>query len=241
MSRNATGLSIIGTVRRCKVGFAFAKFMSCAKDRQAGPLVSSHNKVLMGHWNHNIHYHDVLLQAVPSGCQRALDVGCGTGSFARQLALRSREVTAIDTDHGTLERCRLATTAEKNVTFVEGDIMTYPFPNNSFDFIAAVATLHHLPLVPALTRFSNLLKSGGVLGVIGLYRARTAQDFVLAAVALPTSWTMRRLRDYTDVKAPLQEPNESLHEIRTACDSTLRGGTIRRHLLFRYSLVWHKP
>jgi ubiquinone/menaquinone biosynthesis C-methylase UbiE len=195
----------------------------------------------MGQWNHNIQYHDVLLRAVPSRCQHSLDAGCGTGSFARQLALRSGEVIAIDADYDTLERGRMATPAETRVTFVRGDVMTHPFCDNSFDFIAAVATLHHLPLGPALTRFRDLLKSGGVLGAIGLYRARTAKDFALAAAALPTSWAMRRLRDYTDVEAPLQEPRETLHEIRTACDATLHGGTVRQHLLFRYSLVWRKP
>ena len=148
---------------------------------------------------------------------------------------------AIDADHDTLERAKIATTAGTRMTFVEGDVMTYPFCENTFDFIAAVATLHHLPLGPALTRFRNLLKSGGVLGVIGLYRARTAKDFALAGAALPTSWTMRRLRDYTDVEAPLQEPKETLNEIRTACEATLLGSTVRRHLLFRYSLVWRKP
>jgi len=186
----------------------------------------------MGKWNHNIQYHDILLRAVPPRCQHALDVGCGTGSFARQHALSSREaqgppdaapknggtypssrdsaamtcassseVIAIDADRDTLERGRMATAAETRVAFVEGDVMTHPFCDNSFNFIAAVATLHHLPLGRALTRFRNLLKSGGVLGVIGLYRPRTAKDFALAAAALPTSWTMRRLRDYTDVEA----------------------------------------
>jgi hypothetical protein len=36
-------------------------------------------------WNHNSHYHDLLLAAVPPGCRRALDVGCGLGTFARKL------------------------------------------------------------------------------------------------------------------------------------------------------------
>jgi ubiquinone/menaquinone biosynthesis C-methylase UbiE len=195
----------------------------------------------MSQWNHNIQYHDVLLRAVPSRCQCALDVGCGTGSFARQLALCSRDVIAIDADHDTLERGRMATPADTRVTFVDGDVMTYPFGENSFDFIAAIATLHHLPLRSALARFRSLLKPGGVLGIIGLYRARTVKDFALSAAALPTSWTIRRLRDYAEIEAPLQEPKETLHEIQTACNATLHGGIIRQHLLFRYSLVWRKP
>jgi ubiquinone/menaquinone biosynthesis C-methylase UbiE len=195
----------------------------------------------MAEWNHNIQYHDVLLRAVPSHCQHALDAGCGTGSFARRLARCSREVIAIDADRGALERGRSATTAEAGVTFVEGDVMTYSFGDNSFDFIAAIATLHHLPLTPALVRFRGLLKPGGVLGVIGLYRAQTAMDFALAAVALPASWMMRQLCNPADIGAPLREPGETIHELRTACDATLPGIIIRRHLFFRYSLVWRKP
>src|ERR1035438_1423379 len=36
-----------------------------------------------GPWNHNIHYHDVVLRSVPPRCRRALDVGCGQGLLAR--------------------------------------------------------------------------------------------------------------------------------------------------------------
>ena len=39
-------------------------------------------------WNHNIHFHPVVLDAVPTGARRALDVGCGAGGLARELAER---------------------------------------------------------------------------------------------------------------------------------------------------------
>jgi hypothetical protein len=32
-----------------------------------------------GYWNHNVHYQPVILNAVPPGCDTALDVGCGDG------------------------------------------------------------------------------------------------------------------------------------------------------------------
>ncbi len=35
-----------------------------------------------GYWNHNVHYQPVILGAVPAGCGRALDVGCGDGLLA---------------------------------------------------------------------------------------------------------------------------------------------------------------
>ncbi|MEZ0075689.1 hypothetical protein [Planotetraspora sp. GP83] len=31
------------------------------------------------YWNHNVRYHRVVLDAVPYGCDTALDVGCGDG------------------------------------------------------------------------------------------------------------------------------------------------------------------
>ncbi len=49
-------------------------------------------------WSHNIHYHHILLQAIPPNCRRALDVGCGRGLLARELAHHSPEVVAIDAD-----------------------------------------------------------------------------------------------------------------------------------------------
>jgi hypothetical protein len=119
--------------------------------------------------------------------------------------------------------------------------MTHPFVVDSFDLITAVATLHHLPLRPALTRFRSLLRSGGVLAIIGLYRAQTLSDYALAASAFPLSWILRWLRGHTDVEAPVQNPRETLWEIRSACDSLLPGAVLRRHLLFRYSLFWRKP
>lgn len=167
-------------------------------------------------WNHNIHYHDAVLGAIPPNCRRALDVGCGRGLLARKLAARCGEVIGIDSYRESVVAAGAAIDAGSRVTFVEGDVMTYPFSGSTFDLITAVATLHHLPLAPALERFRDLLNPGGVLAVIGLYRARTAADYAWSAVALPTSLILRRRYGYADVGAPLHAPEQTLGALRTA-------------------------
>jgi len=47
-------------------------------------------------WNHNVHYHPVLLGQLPAGAGDALDVGSGTGMLTRQLRERIPHVTGID-------------------------------------------------------------------------------------------------------------------------------------------------
>jgi SAM-dependent methyltransferase len=191
-------------------------------------------------WNRNIHYQDAVLGAVPATCGRVLDVGCGDGLLASELAGRSGDVVAIDVDAPTLDRARMAY-RQPNLSFVEADVTSHPFDDGSFDFIASIATLHHLPLVPALDRFKQLLRPGGVLAVIGLYPLSTFPDFAWALVALPVSWWLRVTNGYEEVAAPTRDPDETLDEIRCAAERILPGVAIRRRLLFRYSLVWQKP
>ena len=206
--------------------------MSASEPREATPRRP---------WNHNIHYYDIVLRSVPPFCRRALDVGCGTGSLARRLANWSERVIGIDVNLEMVSHARSFPNLDPRIVFVEGDVMTHPFPADSFDFITAVGTLHHLPLRPALARFRDLLRPGGVLAVIGLYRHSTLADFALDAVAVPTSWILRAVHGYSDPPMRKQMPRETLREIRGASEALLPGAMIRRLLLFRYSLIWRKP
>ncbi len=191
-------------------------------------------------WNRNIHYHDLVLRAVPPGCRRALDVGCGDGRLASELAETCGEVIGIDSHAPTLARAR-DRYRRPNLAFVDGDVMTHPFALESFDLVSAVATLHHLPLEPALLRMRDLLKRGGVLVVIGLYRTATLADVAYDVAGKLAGWGWRVTHAYEEVEAPTQDPDETLEAIRTAAERILPGVALERQLVFRYSLVWQKP
>lgn len=89
-------------------------------------------------WNHNIHYYSLVLGSAGPACRRARDVGW------RRLAQHCQEVVAIDMDPDAISQARAGGDQEGRIKFIEGDVMTYPFPDDNFDLISAVATLHHL-------------------------------------------------------------------------------------------------
>jgi len=194
---------------------------------------------MAGEWNHNIHYHSIILHSVPPGCRLALEVGSGIGDLTSKLADRCAGVIGIDVDRKMIQaRFR---NRDARVQFLAGDIMQHPFASASFDFIAAVAVLHHLPLRPALERLRDLLKPGGVLAVVGLYRAQTIADYAIDSVAVPASWIMRMRRGYFEPPTCKVMPRETLAELKHACGEVLPGASIQRLLLFRYFLTWRKP
>jgi 2-polyprenyl-3-methyl-5-hydroxy-6-metoxy-1,4-benzoquinol methylase len=192
-------------------------------------------------WNHNTHYHGFVFRALPPNCQRALDVGCGRGALVRKLAAHCEEVVGIDADSGCIAHAKASADVQPNITFINGDVLTHPLQRNSFDFLVAVATLHHLPLRSALQRFSDLLRPGGVLVIIGLYRIVTPTDYAFSATALPISWVIRLLQGQEQVGAPTRDPAETLRSIRREAASVLPGAAVRRQFFFRYTIVWRKP
>jgi SAM-dependent methyltransferase len=192
-------------------------------------------------WNHNIHYHPRVLAAAPRPCRRALDVGCGRGLLSADLLGVAGEVVGIDPDPRSLAHARAHLGGEARLSLVEGDAMTHPFAPASFDLVAGIAVLHHLPLAPALTRLAGLVAPGGVLAVIGLARPTTAQEAAMAVAAYPVNQLLRRVKGEVPVGAPVKDPAETLPQIRAAAAEALPGASVRLLLLFRYELIWRKP
>jgi ubiquinone/menaquinone biosynthesis C-methylase UbiE len=99
----------------------------------------------LDYWNHNVHYQPLILRAVPSGCGRALDVGCGDGLLACRLAQRCGSVTGIDSDARMINVARSRAEGSRGqLTFIEADFLAHPMADASFDFVCANTSLHHM-------------------------------------------------------------------------------------------------
>ena len=196
--------------------------------------------VRTGRWNHNIHYHPLILAAVPAGCSRALDVGCGEGMLARELAQSVPHVTAIDLDEPSLRLGRALDPARR-VEYLAGDFLGYPF-DSSFDFIASVAALHHMDMRQALGRMRELLRPGGTLAIVGLARSKYPADLPADAAGVVLHRVYSARRGYWEHSAPtVWPPPETYRSARRLAAEVLPGVRYRRHPLWRYSLVWSKP
>jgi len=194
-------------------------------------------------WSHNDVYHRWILRQLPNHVSASLDVGCGTGNLVRVLAGRSERATGIDTDPGVVDLARSRSASVPTATFEVCDLLDLP-GGRVFDVVTAVAVVHHVPLHAALAQLRSLVTPGGVVVIVGCYRAATRTDRWVDLVAVPANLIMGLLRSARSpdarvaMSAPTVAPTTTLAEIRTAAAQVLPGARVRRRLFWRYSLVY---
>jgi ubiquinone/menaquinone biosynthesis C-methylase UbiE len=206
---------------------------------------------------HNEHYHNFLLRHLPSNCQDALEIGCGTGAFARLLAERSQNVVALDLSPEMIRIARERSAQFRNIEFELADVRDRVLPVESFDCVATIATLHHLPFREILLKMKASLKPGGVLLVLdlfeperNLFKPEGLLDTSLNIFAIAVSGSLRlihhgRLLPRREVRDAWAEHLRhdiypTMHAVRELCAEILPGARVRKHLLWRYSIVWKK-
>jgi 2-polyprenyl-3-methyl-5-hydroxy-6-metoxy-1,4-benzoquinol methylase len=104
-----------------------------------------------------------LLAHAPARINEALDVGCGSGAFARALAGRSRHVLGIDLSPGMVELARQRSCHLANLEFAIQDASISELPEGRFDCVVSIAMLHHVSIRPMLLRLRAAVAPGGVL------------------------------------------------------------------------------
>jgi hypothetical protein len=77
--------------------------------------------------------------------------------------------------------------------------------------------------------------------VIGLYREHGAVDLLASLLALPVSLGLRLGHERNDSGVPRRAPDLTLRAIRSHVDEVLPGATLRRRLLWRYTVLYRAP
>jgi SAM-dependent methyltransferase len=195
-------------------------------------------------WDHNAHHRPLLLDLLPPGCERVLDVGCGAGEFAVELARRVPRVDAVDRSPDMAALARAV--VPPNVQVVEADVLSWT-PPAAYDAVVSVAALHHVPLEPTLERLSSFLRPGGVLAAVALPRVELPREVgveLVSAVGHRVIGLHRFLRGDrwapTD-GMPVHDGELTVREVRRRASSVLPGVEARRLRYWRYLLVWRRP
>lgn len=205
-------------------------------------------------WDHNAYYHRLLLRQMPRRCGRVLDVGCGAGAFAAQLAKRSEQVDALDRCAEMIAEAKRRTPG--NVNCVLADVLADPLPGRDYDAIFSISALHHMPLRYSLPVLAAALRPGGVLTAIALPRPDLTRELHVEIVAaaghrlLGAMFLAKRLlgsnngfaKDPTRSTMPVvMDPPLTTREVANQAAEVLPGARVRRLLFWRYLLIWQKP
>ena len=201
-------------------------------------------------WTTNNHYHEFVMGQVPRDCENALEIGCGTGALARELAARCKRVVALDLSAEMIRVARSRSSRFVNLEFQLADAMTCDFPRSHFDFICSIATFHHLRQRELLMKIKDALRPGGVLVVVDLVQSERLNERVIDIIGLGMSATLRlihngRLQPPPEVRKAWEQHGKhdtysTITQIRALADELLPGANVRRHLLWRYSLVYRR-
>ncbi len=106
-----------------------------------------------------------------------LDVGCGTGTLAMEVARRvGRAGRVAGVDPGTEQIARARAKAARRhvpIEFQIGLIEQLPFPDQTFDVVLSTLMMHHLPNTlkcQGLAEIARVLKPGGLLVIADFKR-----------------------------------------------------------------------
>ena len=129
-----------------------------------------------------------------------LELGCGTGSFTRELARSGADVVAIDVSPELLEMAK-ANCSAPNVQYQIQNAYALSYSEGAFDSVVGSSVLHHLEVEKALRGAYRLLKPGGTIYF-------TEPNMLNPQIAIQKNipWIKRKLGDSPDETAFFRWP-----------------------------------
>ena len=139
------------------------------------------------------HRNPWIAQVIGAEPMRVLDLGCGAGLLANDLAVRGHDVTGLDPERDNLVVAR-AYDRSRSATYLVGDARELPFADDSFDVVCAMDLLEHVE-EPArvIAEAARVLAPGGRFFFHTFNRTRLANLIVIKGVELFVRNTPRDL------------------------------------------------
>jgi len=95
---------------------------------------------------------------------KILDVGCGAGMTAKEVANRGYEIWGMDYSHNMIRKAKDICNAKVDINFLQGDIESLPFKDSVFDMVLCLGVITYLKSEQkALQEMSRILKPGGTM------------------------------------------------------------------------------
>jgi ubiquinone/menaquinone biosynthesis C-methylase UbiE len=108
--------------------------------------------------------------ALPEGA-RGIDVGCGTGRWARLVAPRVGQLDCVDASEQALAVAARNLSEAKNVSLTHASVGRLPFEAGTFDFGYSLGVLHHVPNTQAAIQECVRVLKPGAPFLVYLYYA----------------------------------------------------------------------
>jgi len=175
----------------------------------------------------------VVKEARPRFGERALDVCCGTGDIALELARNGAEVTGLDFSERMIEIARerqtKAGTDFARMQFLSGDAQNIRFPDGTFDIVTIGYGLRNLASwETGLQEMQRVAKPGGRLVILefgkpenrvwrGVYETYLK---LFRPCCQPLLHSMRILTQRNIISSP---PRKSMPSCTTSPSFTLKG------------------
>lgn len=108
--------------------------------------------------------------------KQVLEIGCGMGSHAHELAKSGAVITAIDLTQKAVQmtQSRFELFGVDNATVQQADAERLPFPDDSFDFVWSWGVIHHSANTHCIVQeIKRVLKPGGKVAVMIYHRNST--------------------------------------------------------------------
>ena len=150
---------------------------------------------------------------------QVLDVGCGDGVPICAVASRGAVATGVDPDPAMLAAARARAGKDGiKATFLDGRVERLPFPDASFDIVAAITVLCFVSdAAGALREMARVLRPGGrlVLGELGRWSLWAAICRLRGWLGAAT-WKAARFRTAGELRVLAEEAGLSVTAIRGA-------------------------